>query len=69
MRKPIVNGDHLKATVVEVHYGPGESSPPHSHSCAVVGYVVEVALRTQFVCDHDTPLSGDVPEIATPGGK
>jgi quercetin dioxygenase-like cupin family protein len=106
---PKLNGDHLKATVVEVHYGPGESSPPHSHPCAVIGYVVEGALRTQvkgepeaiykagesfyeapngvhvvsanasqteaatfiayFVCDHNTPLSSDVPKIATPGGK
>jgi len=106
---PKLNGEHLKTTVVEVHYGPGESSPPHSHPCAVIGHVVEGALRTQvkgepeaiykagesfyeapngvhvvsanasqteaatfiayFVCDHDTPLSSDVPEIATPGGK
>jgi len=106
---PKLNGEHLKATVVEVHYGPGESSPPHSHPCAVIGYVVEGALRTQvkgepeaiykagesfyeapnsvhlvsanasqteaatfiayFVCDHDTPLSSDMPESATPGGK
>jgi quercetin dioxygenase-like cupin family protein len=44
---PRLNGDHLKATVVEVHYGPGESSPPHSHPCAVIGYIVEGALRTQ----------------------
>jgi len=38
----------LKATVVEVNYGPGESSEPHSHPCAVVGYVVEGTLRTQI---------------------
>src|SRR5271166_767112 len=44
---PKLNGDHLKATVVEVHYGPGESSQPHTHPCAVIGYVVEGALRTQ----------------------
>src|ERR1035438_8300823 len=44
---PKLNGDHLKATVVEVHYGPGESSPPHSHPCAVIAYVVEGALRTR----------------------
>lgn len=106
---PKLNGEHLKATLVEVHYGPGESSPPHSHACAVIGYVVAGALRTQvkgepeatykagesfyeapngvhvvsanasqteaatfvayFVCDHDTPLSSDVPEIATTGGR
>jgi quercetin dioxygenase-like cupin family protein len=106
---PKLNGDHLKATVVEVHYGPGEFSPTHSHPCAVIGYVVEGALRTQvkgepeaiykagesfyeapngvhivsanasrtepatfiayFVCDHNTPLSVDIPGIATPGGE
>jgi quercetin dioxygenase-like cupin family protein len=106
---PKLNGEHLKATVVEVHYGPGESSPPHSHACAVIGYVVAGALRTQvkgepeatykagesfyeapngihvvsanasqteaatfiayFVCDHNTPLSSDMPENATPGGN
>jgi len=44
---PKLDGDHLRATLVEVYYGPGEASPPHSHPCAVVGYVVEGAIRTQ----------------------
>jgi quercetin dioxygenase-like cupin family protein len=44
---PKLNGDQLKATIVEVHYGPGESSPQHSHPCAVIGYVLEGTLRTQ----------------------
>ena len=44
---PKLDGDHLKATVVEVNYGLGESSPPHSHSCAVISYVIEGTLRTQ----------------------
>jgi quercetin dioxygenase-like cupin family protein len=97
-----LEGDHLKVVLVEVNYGPGEASPPHSHPCAVVGYVVEGTLRTQvkgepemtykagesfyeapngvhlvsanasstkrakllayLLCDHDTPLSVDVPE-------
>ncbi len=99
---PKLDGAHLQASVVEVHYGPGESSPPHSHPCAVIGYVVEGAIRTQvkgeleatykageafyeapngihevsanasgtepatfiayFVCDHDAPLSLNIPE-------
>ncbi len=99
---PKLDGAHLQASVVEVHYGPGESSPQHRHPCSVVGYVVEGAIRTQvkgepeaiykageafyeapngihevsanasqtspatfiayFVCDHDTPLSMNVPE-------
>lgn len=44
---PVLNGDHLKAVLLEVRYGPGEASTPHSHPCAVVGYVVEGSLRTQ----------------------
>jgi quercetin dioxygenase-like cupin family protein len=42
-----MDGNHLKAVLVEVRYGPGESSQPHSHPCAVVGYVVEGAIRSQ----------------------
>lgn len=99
---PALDGDHLKAVLLEVRYGPGEASTPHTHPCAVVGYVVEGSLRTQvqgqpevvykagqsfyeapngvhlvsanasstepakllayLICDHDTPLSIDVPE-------
>jgi len=44
---PPLDGAHVKATLVEVNYGPGEASPPHSHPCAVIGYVVEGAIRTQ----------------------
>jgi len=44
---PKLNGDHLKAVLLEVRYGPGEASSPHSHPCAVMGYVVEGSLRTQ----------------------
>lgn len=44
---PKLEGDRLTATVVEVTYGPGESSTPHSHPCAVVGYVDRGAIRTQ----------------------
>ncbi len=44
---PKLNGDRLKAVLLEVRYGPGEASSPHSHPCAVIGYVVEGSLRTQ----------------------
>ena len=44
---PKLNGDHLKAVLLEVRYGPGEASSPHRHPCAVIGYVVEGSLRTQ----------------------
>jgi quercetin dioxygenase-like cupin family protein len=42
-----LDGDHMKAVLVEIDYGPGEASLPHSHPCAVIGYVVEGAFRTQ----------------------
>jgi quercetin dioxygenase-like cupin family protein len=44
---PELDGRHLEATIVEVTYGPGESSTPHSHPCAVIGTMLEGALRTQ----------------------
>jgi quercetin dioxygenase-like cupin family protein len=44
---PELDGRHLKAMIVEVTYEPGESSTPHSHPCAVVGYMLEGVLRTQ----------------------
>jgi quercetin dioxygenase-like cupin family protein len=49
LSKPLakLDGDHLKAVLLEVHYGPGEASSPHFHPCAVMGYVVEGKIRTQ----------------------
>lgn len=44
---PRLDSNHLKVTLVEVDYGPGEASKPHSHPCAVVGYVAVGTLRTQ----------------------
>ncbi len=44
---PALDGGHLKAFLLEVRYGPGEASSPHSHPCAVIGFVVEGSLRTQ----------------------
>jgi quercetin dioxygenase-like cupin family protein len=44
---PHLDGDHLKATVVEVTYAPGESDPPHTHPCPVVAYVIEGSYRSQ----------------------
>lgn len=51
---PHMEGGHLALTVVEVSYGPGESSPPHTHACPVVGYVVEGAFRTQVRGEPET---------------
>jgi len=44
---PKMDGEHLKVTLVEVNYGPGESSATHSHPCPVIGYVAAGSLRTQ----------------------
>lgn len=56
LSKPLskLDGDHLKAVLVEVRYGPGEASLPHSHPCAVIGYVVEGVLRTQVKGEPET---------------
>src|SRR5215470_1261444 len=104
---PALDGAHVKTTLVEVNYGPGEASPPHTHPCAVIGYVAEGSLRMRvegqpeklysvgesfyeapngvhavsanpsatqpakliawFVCDHDGPLSVNVPASHTGG--
>ena len=96
-----MDGSHLKAVLVEVRYGPGEASTPHTHPCAVIGYVAQGAIRSQvqggpeatyqtgqsfyeppngvhlvsanasstepatllayLLCDHEAPLSVDVP--------
>lgn len=42
-----MDGDHLEAKAVEVSYGPGASSPAHSHPCPVLAYVAEGAIRSQ----------------------
>jgi quercetin dioxygenase-like cupin family protein len=44
---PHLDGDHLKATVVEVIYKPGESDLPHSHPCAAIIYVIEGSYRSK----------------------
>jgi quercetin dioxygenase-like cupin family protein len=42
---PQLDGNHLRATVVEVNYAPGEADKPHSHPCTVIGYVAQGAIR------------------------
>ena len=44
---PKLDGNHLRATVVEVNYAPGEGDKPHSHPCTVIGYVAQGAIRFQ----------------------
>ena len=44
---PQLDGNHLRAIVVEVNYAPGEADKPHSHPCTVIGYVAQGAIRFQ----------------------
>ena len=45
---PALNGEKLVVNVVEVTYGPGGASPPHSHPCPVIAYVAEGEIRSQL---------------------
>jgi quercetin dioxygenase-like cupin family protein len=44
---PQMDGGHLRAILVEVNYAPGEKDKPHSHPCAVIGYVAQGTIRFQ----------------------
>ena len=44
---PAMDGAHLVMKVADVRYGPGESSTPHRHNCAVVVFVIGGAVRMQ----------------------
>jgi quercetin dioxygenase-like cupin family protein len=65
---PKLDGNHLQATLVEVHYGPGEASPPHSHPCAVIGYIVEGTLRTQVKGEPEAIYKTGESFYEAPGG-
>ena len=58
---PQLDGAHLRATVVEVNYAPGEADKPHSHPCTVIGYVAEGAIRFQ--------VKGGAPEAVYKPGE
>ncbi len=44
---PGLDGNRLAMEFLEVTYAPGQQSKPHRHPCAVIGYVVEGAVRMQ----------------------
>jgi quercetin dioxygenase-like cupin family protein len=58
---PQLDGSHLRATVVEVNYVPGEADKPHSHPCTVIGYVAQGAIRFQ--------VKGGAPETVYRAGQ
>jgi quercetin dioxygenase-like cupin family protein len=51
---PVMDGRHLTATLVAVHYGPGEASPPHTHACPVIVYVLEGSVRSEVKGQPET---------------
>lgn len=51
---PALPGSAPRVTVLEVGYGPGGSSPPHRHPCAVIGYVINGSLRSATGTGPDT---------------
>src|SRR5207247_9437542 len=44
---PAMDGNHLRVFVSDIEVASGESSPPHSHPCAVIGHVAAGAFRHQ----------------------
>jgi quercetin dioxygenase-like cupin family protein len=58
---PPLDGNHLRATVAEVNYAPGEADKPHSHPCTVIGYVADGAIRFQ--------VKGGAPEAIYTAGE
>jgi quercetin dioxygenase-like cupin family protein len=65
---PSVKGSRLVITIVEVNYGPGESSAPHSHPCPVIGYVLEGTLRTQVKGEPEAIYKAGESFYEAPGG-
>lgn len=45
---PVLDGQRLAATVLEVTYPPGGANPAHRHPCPVIGYVLAGAVRMQL---------------------
>lgn len=61
-------GIHLAAKLVEVRYAPGDSSPPHSHPCPVVGYVIDGSLRVAVDGDIDSVFTAGQTFYEAPNG-
>jgi quercetin dioxygenase-like cupin family protein len=65
---PKLDARQLKATLVEVTYGPGASSAPHSHPCPVIVYVVEGALRAKVKGEPETVYQAGESFYEAPNG-
>jgi quercetin dioxygenase-like cupin family protein len=65
---PQMDGSHLRAIVVEVNYGPGESDKPHSHPCVVIGHVAQGAIRFQVKGEPETVYKAGESFYEAPNG-
>jgi quercetin dioxygenase-like cupin family protein len=65
---PPMDGNHLVVKVVEVNYGPGESSVVHSHPCPVIGYIAQGALRFQVKGEAETTYKAGESFYEAPNG-
>lgn len=45
---PVLDGQHLTVTLMEVTYPPGGANPAHRHPCPVIGYVLAGAVRMRL---------------------
>ena len=63
-----MNGDALRATLITVQYGPGEASPPHSHGCPVIVYVLEGKVRSQITGQPEVTYGPGDSFYEPPGG-
>jgi quercetin dioxygenase-like cupin family protein len=55
-----MNGKNLRANLLIVNYAPGQASPPHTHACPVIVYVLEGSVRSKI---------GDQPQTVYQSGE
>lgn len=65
---PDMDGHRLRATLITVHYGPGEASTPHTHACPVLVYVLEGKLRSEVKGQQETVYKTGDSFYESPGG-
>jgi quercetin dioxygenase-like cupin family protein len=65
---PKLDGNNIRVTIVEVSYGPGESSKPHSHPCPVIGYVLEGSLRMKVAGEPEAMYNAGESFYEAPNG-
>ncbi len=66
---PNMNGKDLRATLISVQYGPGDASPPHTHPCPVVVYVLKGAVRSRVTGQQEKIYHAGDSFYEAPGGE